>query len=118
MILIKYHQKLFTLLFLISCVLSCDYKSNNFKKETTLRKIEILEIPKKNISIIEAAKKYGPEVSSTYKKAVCTEFLIQILEKSENLTSLDKSRIRIITNDDIQDLLKNKSMIQKEYILL
>ena len=38
-------------------------------------------IPKKNKLIVQYVKQYGPEISSTYKKAVCTEFVIQILEK-------------------------------------
>ena len=71
------------------------------------------ELPKKNKLIVQYVKQYGPEISSTYKKAVCTELVIQILEKIEPLNKQDKKRIRIITNEDIQLLLKSNSDIPK-----
>lgn len=72
-----------------------------------------VELPLTNQSVIDAAKKYGPEISSTYEKAVCTEFVIQVLEKVQPLNSTDKKRIRIITNQDIQQLLAENSDIPK-----
>ena len=71
------------------------------------------EIPERNKQVIDTIIKYGPEISSTYKKAVCTELLIKIIEKFHTLNKADKSRIRIITNEDIQTLLKNDSPIPK-----
>jgi len=72
-----------------------------------------LIIPQKNTQIINSVIKYGPAISSTYKKAVCTELVIQIIEKFQPLTKTDKSRIRIITNEDIQNLLKENSPVPK-----
>ncbi len=83
-------------------------KISDFNKE-----IKLLEIPKKNKLILDNVKKYGPEISSTYEKAVCTELLIKIVEKSQDLNSIDKKRIRIITNQNIQELLKKDSKIPK-----
>ncbi|WP_395052923.1 hypothetical protein [Flavobacterium sp.] len=83
-------------------------KISDFNKE-----IKLLEIPKKNKLIVDNVKKYGPEISSTYEKAVCTELLIKIVEKSQDLNSIDKKRIRIITNQNIQELLKKDSKIPK-----
>jgi hypothetical protein len=72
-----------------------------------------LEIPEKNQLVVNTVKKYGPVISSTYEKAVCTELVIQILEKIIVLNSIDRKRIRIITDKNIQELLKNNSMIPK-----
>ena len=70
-------------------------------------------IPERNKQVIDTVVKYGPAISPTYKKAVCTELLIGIIEKFYTLNRTDKSRIRIITNEDIQTLLKNDSPIPK-----
>ncbi len=71
------------------------------------------EIPEKNKQLVRIVKQYGPEISSTYKKAVCTELVIQVLEKMQPLNKDDKKRIRIITNEDIQTLLKANSNVPK-----
>lgn len=70
-------------------------------------------IPEKNKKIVEIVKEFGPSISPTYKKAVCTELLIQVLEKVQPLDEEDKTKIRIITNKDIQELLKEDSPIPK-----
>lgn len=69
--------------------------------------------PSKNQQIVDAIVKHGPAISSTYEKAVCTELVIKILEKFTPLDKTDKSRIRIITEDDIPTLLKQNSPIPK-----
>lgn len=79
--------------------------SNNYAQEISL--------PQKNKDVIESVVKFGPTISSTYEKAVCTELVIQILEKLTPLSKTDKSRIRIITNQDIYSLLKQNSPIPK-----
>ena len=71
------------------------------------------DIPDRNKSVIDTTIKYGPGISPTYKKAVCTELVIQIIEKFYSLDRIDKSRIRIITNKDIHTLLENNSSIPK-----
>jgi|SRR6218665_57681 len=67
----------------------------------------------KNQQVLDAIIKYGPEISSTYSKAVCTELIIQILEKLTPLSKTDKSRIRIITEENIPHLLQQDSPIPK-----
>lgn len=71
------------------------------------------EIPQKNKAIIESVVQFGPTISSTYEKAVCTELVIQILQKFHPLTKTDKSRIRIITKQDVYALIKQDSPIPK-----
>ncbi len=63
--------------------------------------------------LIDTAIQYGPEISSSYEKAVCTEFLIQVIEKIQPLSAVDKKRIRIITEQEIQALLRQNSPIPK-----
>ena len=71
------------------------------------------QIPPKNQCVIDTMVQYGPQISSTYNKAVCTELVIKIIEKFYPLDKTDKSRIRIITNEDIYVLLQNNSPIMK-----
>lgn len=70
-------------------------------------------IPQKNKAILDSIVKYGPTISPTYEKAVCTEMVIQLLEKFQPLTKTDKSRIRIITDEDVYTLLKQNSPVPK-----
>ena len=70
-------------------------------------------IPNKNNSVVDTVIKYGPKISPTYKRAVCTELVIKIIEKFYTLDKTDKSRIRIITNEDIQTLISKNSPIPK-----
>ena len=110
----KYVIYLFLLLLIVNC--SEDKQLNQTQPSVVHPSEEqfvISELPKTNQSIIAAAKKYGPEISSTYEKAVCTEFVIQVLEKVQPLNATDKKRIRIITNQDIQQLLAANSDIPK-----
>jgi ribosomal protein S13 len=72
-----------------------------------------IDIPRKNKQIVALVKQYGPKISSTYEKAVCTELVIQILEKIQPLNANDKKRIRIITNEDVHELLRQNSPIPK-----
>jgi hypothetical protein len=70
-------------------------------------------IPAKNKCVIDTIVKYGPIISPTYKKAVCTELLIKIIEKFYSLDKTDKKRIRIITDKDIPTLLRQDSPVPK-----
>ncbi|MDR6969586.1 hypothetical protein J2X31_003619 [Flavobacterium arsenatis] len=97
---------------LLSCVKKTEQK-NISKAQSNTEESQPKEIPKKNILVIDAVKKFGPHISSTYQKAVCTELVIQIIEKFHPLENTDKNRIRIITVENIQDLLKTNSPIPK-----
>ncbi len=80
---------------------------------TAMSYAQEVALPQKNKDIIESVLKFGPSISSTYEKAVCTELVIQILEKHTPLTKTDKSRIRIITNENVPTLLKQNSPVPK-----
>ena len=70
-------------------------------------------ITPRNRQVIDTVVKYGPHISPTYQKAVCTELVIKILEKFHPLTKTDKSRIRIITGKDIRELMTQDSPVPK-----
>lgn len=105
--------KFYICYFVVFFVASCNEKISDNKKSEIITPKKIIELPVKNKQVTEIVKKYGPEISSTYKKAVCTELVIKVLEKTTSLEEIDKKRIRIITNENIQELLKNNSEIPK-----
>jgi hypothetical protein len=73
----------------------------------------IAQIPEKNQCVIDTIIKYGPVISPTYNKAVCTELVIKVIEKIYPLDKTDKSRIRIIADENIFDLLESNSSVIK-----
>lgn len=87
-------------------------KNNPVQNTKSAAKITI-QLPEKNQFVVETVTKFGPEISPTYEKAVCTELVIQVLEKIQPLTETDKKRIRIITKENIHDLLDQDSEIPK-----
>ena len=97
-------------LILFSCT---ETQNKNKKAPSKTEKSQPKKLPAKNILVVETVKKYGPEISPTYEKAVCTELVIQIIEKIQPLEDVDKKRIRIITEENIQELLKENSPIPK-----
>jgi len=109
----KYIHFLPFLIILFSFNESQNSNKKPLKIQSYIEKTKPNGIPQRNILVINAVKKYGPEISSTYQKAVCTELVIKIIEKFHNLEDVDKKRIRIITNENIQDLLKANSPIPK-----
>lgn len=52
-------------------------------------------IPQRNQQVIDTAVRYGRSISPTYHSAVCTEFVIGVLEHFMNLTERDITNIRI-----------------------
>jgi hypothetical protein len=80
---------------------------------TAITYAQEISIPQKNKKVIESVIQFGPTIASTYEKAVCTELVINIIEKFSPLTKTDKSRIRIITNENVYSLLKQNSPITK-----
>jgi hypothetical protein len=93
-------------------VISCTEQKQNTKVQRNEPKYSF-PLPSKNQMLIDTAIRYGPEISSSYEKAVCTEFLIQVIEKIQSLSAVDKKRIRIITEQEIQALLRQNSPIPK-----
>lgn len=92
--------------------MSCSNSSGNVgSRKERLAKQDT--IPERNRQLIDTVIKYGPLISPTYKKAVCTELVIPIIEKFYKLDKTDKTRIRIITTQDIQKLLKEDSSVPK-----
>lgn len=70
-------------------------------------------LPLKNKALLVCAEYNGPCIAPSYKTAVCTEYLIGILENSMKLTAAQKKHIRIITNEDLDLLLKQESPVIK-----
>lgn len=106
----KYLKHFILLLLVFNCNKE---KIANKQLEKSVEEKSTKIIPEKNKKIVDLVKKFGPEISPTYEKAVCTELVIQILEKSINLNETDKKRIRIITQENIQKLLNENSDIPK-----
>ena len=105
---------LITFLPLFLILFSCNETQDKDKKvPSKIEKTQSKTLPTKNILVIETVKKHGPKISPTYEKAVCTELVIQIIEKIQPLEEIDKKRIRIITEENIQELLKENSPIPK-----
>jgi hypothetical protein len=84
-----------------------------------------LTIPKKNVSLRPQAKlpknalllkiieRQGQDIAPSYSQVVCTEFVINVLEKIVTLPAKTKKGIRIITNDDLDSLVRNEASIIK-----
>lgn len=103
------NYKIYILLLSGVCV-GCQQKNTVVPEKQVTQPI-IVSIPKKNKEIVNAVEKWGPTISSTYEKAVCTELVIAILQKFVDINPTDKQRIRIITKQNIQNLIKNNSPI-------
>lgn len=70
-------------------------------------------LPEKNKALLVCAAYNGPCIAPTYKEAVCTEYLIGVLEGTVKLTTEQKKRIRIITEKDLGELLREGSPVIK-----
>ncbi len=71
------------------------------------------EIPAKNKEVLEYVSLHGREISPTYESAVCTELVIAVLEHFTSLTKEDKSRVRIITQKNVFDLIQSGSPVPR-----
>jgi hypothetical protein len=71
------------------------------------------DIPKKNQHIINFLEANGKTIAPDYNDVVCTEFVIKVIEKFIPLTAEDKNGIRVLTNDELDDLIKNESSVIK-----
>lgn len=70
-------------------------------------------IPKRNLEIIEFVEMNGQRLAPSYEKVVCTEFVINTIEPFSLLNRDEKNAIRILTSDDLIQLIKNDSPIIK-----
>lgn len=84
-----------------------------YYKVTSSIEISSTDLPDKNQLIYDYVEKNGHTLAPTYQKTVCTEYLIKTLEPFYNLSELEKNRIRIITNQNLDSLLENRSDIIK-----
>jgi hypothetical protein len=75
--------------------------------------LDTVNIPLKNKKIVALIEKEGKRLAPTYDKVVCTEYVINVLEKFEKLSMSDKNKIRIITDGDLHNLIKSDSNVIK-----
>jgi hypothetical protein len=92
-------------MFRLTLLIVIFYNSVSFGKDS--------EVVTKNQCVLDTVVKYGHQISPTYEKAVCTELVIGVIEKFYPLDNSDKSRIRIITNENVYDLLAKNSPVTK-----
>ena len=59
-------------------------------------------IPPVNIAIMKLADSLGPAIAPTYETAVCTEYLIGVLNKIHPLTKKQMNIIRIVDHDTLE----------------
>lgn len=71
------------------------------------------DLPAKNRKIIQLIESKGDELAPTYADAVCTEFVIKVISNFGTLTRDEKNDIRIITTDDLGDLIRNDAPVIK-----
>lgn len=70
---------------------------------------QLINLPEKNKTIIDFIETEGKKLAPNYRDVVCTEFVIAILNNLGNLTSAEMNDIRIITSDDLKDLISTGS---------
>jgi hypothetical protein len=70
-------------------------------------------LPPINKQIIDFVEANGRELAPNYDEVVCTEFVIKVIDKFQKLSNEEKDGIRIITTQDIGDLIINESSIVK-----
>lgn len=75
--------------------------------------VDSSNIPLRNKQILRYVAQHGREISPTYQSAVCTEYVIKVLNNFTKLTSKQKSQIRIITTQNLDSLLQKDSEITK-----
>ena len=71
------------------------------------------EIPAKNQLIVAYTEAHGREIAPEYYPVVCTEFLIKIIDHFTPLGKQAKRDIRIITEDDLSDLVNAEADVIK-----
>ena len=70
-------------------------------------------LPRKNKQIIELIERRGKDFAPTYRGAVCTEFVINVIDNLDSLTKTEKNDIRIITTEELGYLIATESPVIK-----
>lgn len=70
-------------------------------------------LPDKNKKLLAYIEANGRSVAPEYHAVVCTEFVIKVLDPIEHLSNQEKKDIRIITDDDLNELIESDAAIIK-----
>jgi hypothetical protein len=79
----------------------------------TYKPVASPSIPEKNQKLLAYIEANGRTVAPDYREVVCTEFVIKVLDTCEPLTKQEKKDIRIITEDDLTELINADAAIIK-----
>jgi hypothetical protein len=79
----------------------------------TVGKEAMKKLPVMNRKVIEFIEAKGPSVAPTYNSAVCTEFVIKVIDSVTPLTKTERNDIRIITDSELDSLIEIDSPIIK-----
>ena len=74
---------------------------------------DVTHLPIKNSQLISVIEKKGKALAPSYNDVVCTEFVIKSLEMVTPLSKEEKRDIRIITSDNLTELLEKDSPLMK-----
>lgn len=71
------------------------------------------ELPARNIQIVKFVESKGASIAPSYSTAVCTEFVIQVIEEFTPLTREEKKAVRIITKEPLTHLIDQDAGVIK-----
>jgi hypothetical protein len=71
------------------------------------------KVPVKNKEVIYFIEANGRKIAPGYDAVVCTEFVIKIIDAFEPLTKEEKNLIRILTKEELGNLIRNDSSVIK-----
>lgn len=91
------------------CCSCSDVRSPMPTVSSRIQESSTTHLPRLNQCVLDTILRYGKQISPTYEQAVCTEFVVEILEHFYSLNKVDKARINIITTKSIPDLLQQNS---------
>lgn len=78
-----------------------------------IKSVASQDIPEKNKKLLAYVEANGRSVAPEYHQVVCTEFVIDVLDKFEPLSRQEKKDIRIITEDDLNELIEADAAVIK-----
>jgi len=68
-------------------------------------------LPNRNKLVVDWIETHGTDLAPTYEEAVCTEFVINVLDHFGPLSKDEKRKLRIITQENIIELLNRRSSV-------